>query len=42
MNPGNTNRRYQVFLELNQPSEEYGLSLQAEQLLQSAKLTQRW
>ena len=42
LNPGNTNRRYQVFLELNHPSEEYGLSLQAEQLLQSARLTQRW
>lgn len=34
--------RFQVFLELNQPSNDYGLTQEAEQLLLSSSLNQRW
>ena len=35
-------QRYQVFLELNQPSVEYAISAQAEQILRTAKGSGRW
>lgn len=34
--------RYSVFLELNQPNIPYGLSSEAEQLIQNGHQTQRW
>lgn len=34
--------RYAVFLELNQPDIPYGLSLEAEQILQTGHQTERW
>ena len=34
--------RYSVFLELNQPNIPYGLSNEAQQLLSSGQLTNRW
>jgi hypothetical protein len=34
--------RYQVFLELNQPTVDYALTAEAEQILRNANLTQRW
>jgi hypothetical protein len=37
-----TNQRFRVFLELNQPSQAYSLTREAEQLLQTARLNQRW
>ncbi len=36
------NARYQVFLEINQPSQEYGLTREAEQLLQAARINGAW
>jgi hypothetical protein len=36
------NNRHQVFLELNQPSNDYGLSSEAEQLLQAGRFNQHW
>ena len=35
-------QRYQVFLELNQPSVEYAISAQAEQILRTAQGSGRW
>lgn len=35
-------QRYQVFLELNQPSLEYAISAEAEQILRSAQGSGRW
>ncbi len=34
--------RYQIFLELNQPSTDYALTAEAEQILRNANLTNRW
>lgn len=34
--------RYQIFLELNQPTVDYALTTEAEQILRNANLTQRW
>ncbi len=34
--------RYQIFLELNQPTVDYALTAEAEQILRNANLTQRW
>lgn len=34
--------RFQVFLEINQPSTEYGLTREAEQILQAARITGSW
>jgi hypothetical protein len=36
------NARYQVFLEINQPSQEYGLTREAEQFLQAARINGAW
>ncbi len=36
------NARFQVFLEINQPSVEYGLTQEAEQILQAARITGSW
>ena len=37
-----THARYQIFLELNQPMADYAITPEAEQLLRSANLTNRW
>lgn len=34
--------RYEIFLELNQPTVDYALTAEAEQILRNANLTQRW
>ncbi len=34
--------RYQIFLELNQPTVDYAITVEAEQILRNAALTQRW
>jgi hypothetical protein len=36
------NARFQVFLEINQPSTEYGLTREAEQVLQAARVNGSW
>lgn len=38
----NSHSRYQIFLELNQPTMDYALTMEAEQILRSANLTHRW
>jgi len=37
-----TNSRFQIFLELNQPTTDYALTIEAERILQTANITNRW
>jgi hypothetical protein len=39
---GADHSKYIIFLELNQPSNEYGLSDEASEILRSSQATQRW
>ena len=39
---GADHSKYIIFLELNQPSNQYGLSIEASEVLRTAEATQRW